>query len=201
MMEIQPGDLDAIKELVNIGVGRAAAMLNEITCSHITLQVPTLQVIGLDELDQIDGLSGQERAATVKIDFMGMFTGTTALIFPKESAAALVTAITGEKEDRLELDAIRAETLTEVGNIFINGVMGSIGNFLGQPLTYAPPVYVEETIAGIARTTRFAPDERVLLANTRFFVENINVEGVIVMILEIGSLDVLLEKLAHYGED
>lgn len=200
-MEIKPGDIDAIKELVNIGVGRAAAMLNEITCSHITLQVPTLQVIGIDELDHIDEISGPERAATVKIDFKGLFTGTTALIFPRESAAALVMAITGEEADQPELDAIRAETLTEVGNIFINGVMGSIGNFLGQHLTYAPPVYVEETIAGIARTTHFAPDERVLLANTRFFVEKSNVEGIIAMILEIGSLDVLLERLAHYGEE
>jgi chemotaxis protein CheC len=200
-MTIDPDDLDAIKELVNIGVGRAAAMLNEITCSHITLQVPTLLVIGIDELDRVEGLSSPERAATVKIDFRGFFTGTTALIFPPESATALVMAITGEEEDLPELDAIRTETLMEVGNIFINGVMGSIGNVLGQQIAYTPPTYVEDTIANIARTTRFDPDERVLLANTRFFVEEINVEGIIAMILEIGSLDVLLSKIATVRGD
>ncbi|WP_067052760.1 chemotaxis protein CheX [Methanofollis ethanolicus] len=200
-MDVDPEDIDAIKELVNIGVGRAAAMLNEITCSHITLQVPTLQVIGLDELDRVDGLSGPQSAATVKIDFRGFFTGTTALIFPPESAAALVMAITGEEEDQPELDALRTETLMEVGNIFINGVMGSIGNVLGQQITYTPPTYVEDTIANIARATRFDPDERVLLANTRFFVEEINVEGVIAMILEIGSLDVLLDRIASVRGD
>ncbi|MDD4255524.1 MAG: chemotaxis protein CheX [Methanofollis sp.] len=200
-MDVDPEDIDAIKELVNIGVGRAAAMLNEITCSHITLQVPTLQVIGIDELDRVDGLSGPQSAATVKIDFRGFFTGTTALIFPPESAAALVTAITGEEEDQPELDALRTETLMEVGNIFINGVMGSIGNVLGQQITYTPPTYVEDTIANIARATRFDPDERVLLANTRFFVEEINVEGVIAMILEIGSLDVLLGRIASVRGD
>ena len=200
-MAIDPEDIDAIKELVNIGVGKAAAMLNEITCSHITLQVPTLQVIGLDELDRVDGLTGPQSAATVKIDFRGFFTGTTALIFPPESATALVMAITGEEEDRPELDALRTETLMEVGNIFINGVMGSIGNVLGQRITYTPPTYVEDTIANIARTTRFDPDERILLANTRFFVEEINVEGVIAMILEIGSLDVLLDRIAAVRGD
>lgn len=196
MKGLSTEDLDAVKELVNIGVGRAAAMLNEITCSHITLHVPTLQVIRLDELDSAGGFSGRTGAATVKIDFRGFFTGTTALIFPPESAAALVMAITGEGEDLPELDAIRIETLMEVGNIFINGVMGSIGNVLGQQITYLPPVYVEDTMANIVRTARFDPDERVLLANTRFYVEDINVEGIIAMILEIGSLDTLLEKIA-----
>jgi len=189
-------DLDAIKELVNIGVGRAAAMLNEITCSHIILHVPTLQVIRLDELDSAGGLPRSEGAATVKIDFRGFFTGTTALIFPPESAAALVMAITGEGEGQPELDAIRIETLMEVGNIFINGVMGSIGNVLDQQITYLPPAYVEDTMGHIAQSARFDPDERVLLANTRFYVEDINVEGIIVMILEIGSLDILLNRIA-----
>ena len=105
-------------------------------------------------------------------------------------------AINGEGRDLPELDAIRIETLMEVGNIFINGVMGSIGNVLGQQITYLPPVYVEDTMANIVRTARFDPDERVLLANTRFYVEDINVEGIIAMILEIGSLDTLLEKIA-----
>ncbi|TAJ45197.1 chemotaxis protein CheC [Methanofollis fontis] len=195
-MSLNNEDLDAIRELVNIGVGRAAAMLNEITCSHIILHVPTLQVIRIDELDAACGLPVEGTAATVKIDFKGFFTGTTALIFPPESAAALVMAITGENGDQPELDAIRIETLTEVGNIFINGVMGSIGNVLGQQITYTPPLYVEDSIAQIVWNARFHADERVLLANTRFFVEDINVEGIIAMILEIGSLETLLEKIA-----
>jgi chemotaxis protein CheC len=189
-------DIDAIKELVNIGVGRAAAMLNEITCSHITLHVPTLQVIRLDALDSVEALPQSEGTATVKIDFRGFFAGTTALIFPPESAAALVMAITGEGEEQPELDAIRIETLMEVGNIFINGVMGSIGNVLGQQITYLPPVYVEDTMANIARSARFNPEEWVLLANTHFYIEEFNVEGIIAMILEIGSLDILLDKIA-----
>ena len=45
MQEVLNGeDADAVKELLNIGIGRSAAMLNTITKSHIALSIPEVRV-------------------------------------------------------------------------------------------------------------------------------------------------------------
>ncbi len=48
-MNITPEQIDTLKELVNIGVGRAANMLNQLVQSRIYLQVPSINVFHLSK--------------------------------------------------------------------------------------------------------------------------------------------------------
>ncbi|MFP5259477.1 MAG: chemotaxis protein CheC, partial [Acidobacteriota bacterium] len=44
-MSLSSLQLDILQELINIGVGRAAGMLNQMVNTHIQLQVPVLRVL------------------------------------------------------------------------------------------------------------------------------------------------------------
>ncbi len=44
-MELTAAQLDALKELINIGIGRAAGMLNDMVNSHVSLQVPQVRIL------------------------------------------------------------------------------------------------------------------------------------------------------------
>jgi len=132
----------------------------------------------------------------VFLDFKGTFSGISAVVFPPDSAAVLVMLLTGEQEKSPELDAMRIEALKEVGNIIINAVMGSIANILTEHLIYSIPTYYEGPFENLARLKRKRlHDECILLARTNFLVEKLNVEGDILLILEIGSLDALVESI------
>ena len=197
MIEIDEQTIDAIREIVNIGVGRAAGQLQDMTGSHIRLRIPSITIVPFNEITASGNtlISGDTLSA-VLLDFKGTFSGISAVVFPPESAAALVMLLTGEHEKSPELDAMRIEALKEVGNIIINAVMGSIANVLSEHLIYSIPTYYEGPIENLARLKRKnVRDECVLLARTNFLVEKLNVEGDILLILEIGSLDALVESI------
>lgn len=200
-MDLSPEDLDALTEIMNIGVGRAASLLNEITASHIRLSVPQVRIININDLGGLNLVPEDEVCTQVKLDFSGPFSGSSVLVFPSGSAAALVMTITGEEPDTPELDSIRAETLKEVGNLFINGVMGSIGNVLRQHISYSLPEYYEDRLEVLKDFIETTENEDVLLTTTNFYVENINVRGIIFMMLEMESLNLLLEKIESISQE
>ncbi|UUX93668.1 chemotaxis protein CheC [Methanoplanus endosymbiosus] len=188
-------DIDAVREILNIGIGRAAGMLNKITKSHITLTVPDVEIISPKEFSERKNAENKDNLATVKLEFRGEFSGTTAVLFPPDSAANLVMAITGEEAGTAELDSIRIETLKEIGNIIINGVMGSVGNIINSPLNYEIPAYNEESINSLIAHSKIMEEDGIIIAMTKFSVADLNVKGTIVMVLETGSMDILLEKI------
>jgi len=105
--------------------------------------------------------------------------------------------MTRDDENAQDLDVIRIETLKEVGNILINAVMGSIANVLEQHLKYSLPNYREIRIATLAQSLKQSADNRVVLANAHFHLEGTMISGNILLLLEIGSMDALLEGIAE----
>lgn len=182
---------DALVELINIGVGRAAGMLNQMTSHQITLRVPSIKLVTLDDLGEAMNGQADELLAAVKMNFSGTFSGTAALLFPTASAVQLVSYLTDEEPGTPDLDALRAVALTEVGNIVVNGVMGSITNMLNEQVKYGLPVYQEGRIAALVSSDTKDVDEWMLLIQTRFSIEDLHVEGDIVLILEVGSLEAI----------
>ncbi|MCP3959473.1 MAG: chemotaxis protein CheC [bacterium] len=185
--------LDALSELMNIGVGRAAGMLNEMLGSPIELVVPSVKICRISQLtSELGHAGGDGTYAFVRLPFRGTIHGTAALVFPPDSAAQLVAALTGEEPGTPDLDTVRAGTLSEVGNIVINGVMGSLGNLLEMPLTYELPTYFEGSPDHLVASRISAPDPTMLLAHTRFAVQDLEIKGTILLVFEVRSFGSLL---------
>lgn len=186
--------LDALQEMINIGVGRSASMLNQMLDVHVQLHVPQVKVLPApvveEELAQQLGL---DPVATVQLGFSGSLSGLAQLVFPTASAAKLVSALSSEATDEPEdLDALRTGTLSEIGNIVLNGVMGMLSNLLHQNFQYSMPSYVEEEIHYLFSIKNVLKDDVVLLAQTRFLIEQLLVTGDIILLFNIGSFDALL---------
>jgi chemotaxis protein CheC len=193
--------LDALAEFVNVGVGRAASALNDLVSSHVELSVPQVQVFTLDELAATLGGMAQERVASVQMAFRGSLDGSAFLIFPQPSALKLVTLLTGDESRPDDLDSIRSGTLTEIGNILINSVVGTLSNVLGRPLHYSLPVYAEEPVAGLLAAERREERPLILLAKTSFVIRQMQIEGNLLLLFELKSFDSLLGAIeAGWGE-
>jgi chemotaxis protein CheC len=187
--------IDALRELINIGVGRGAGVLNTMLSSHIGLQVPFVKLLSHEELKSELESIGSDRLASVNLIFKGLFSGNANLIFPSESALKLVVALTGDRLDAIDLDSIRSGTLSEIGNIVLNSVMGTISNVLKLNLKYSVPSYMEGSVSALFDDLTMNSFPVILLARTRFIVEELNVEGDIVVFFEVGSFDNLLASL------
>ncbi|MEG4861437.1 chemotaxis protein CheC [Microcoleus sp. K1-B6] len=194
-MKLSTRQLDALQELVNIGIGQAAGVLNDMIDSPIRLQIPYLQILTpIDVEEELEQHLNGEQIAAVQLKFTGSFGGIAQLVFPTNSAALLVTMLTGE-EGTHDLDSVKIGTLSEVGNIVINGVMGAISNVLQQRLNYSIPTYSEGTIANLLISGGLATDTVVLLAQTSFMIERLHIEGDIILIFNVNSFDTLLTAI------
>jgi len=196
-VDLTHDQLDALKELINIGVGQAAGMLSEMIDYNIRLQIPEVEILPLLEMqNQQKKRLGSDPLSAVKLPFSGSFAGNAQLIFPTESAAMLVSVLTGEDVESPDLDSLKISTLSEVGNILLNGVMGSISNILEQQLDYAIPCYEEEDIDHILSFKMGYNEAHVLLARTHFDIEELQVKGDIVLFFDVNSFQLLLDAIA-----
>lgn len=184
--------MDALREMVNIGVGRAAGVLNAMLRSHITLHLPIVQVMQRTELQSKIFEMSKGVFSAVRIGFKGPFTGSASLIFPAISAAKLVDLLTQDETASMDMDAIRIGTLTEVGNIVLNGVMGAIGNELQQRMFYSVPIYIEDPMNTLFKEKNPDDTATVIWIQTRFVSQEQQIEGEIVILFGAGAMDLLM---------
>ncbi len=197
-MYITPEQLDALQELLNIGVGRAAGSLNQMLEKPIRLHIPSIQLGKMEELSQEVQSMKDTTLSSVQLPFKGTFSGSSCLLFPTESATALVVALTGEAEDPDTMDSLREATLTEIGNIVLNGVMGSLANVLNHRITYSVPYYQETSIQGLVHPNPSDSCEMILWAQTQFTVKEYNLTGDIMLMFGVPDLGLLVTAVNEY---
>ncbi len=194
-MELTSDQVDILKELINIGIGRAAGMLNTMLRSHVLLRIPFIEALAPSTLREKHQELGKDKLSTVQLAFKGPFSGTASLVFPAESAAKLVSVLTEDELSLSDLDSIRVGTLTEIGNIVLNGVMGVISNEIKQRIHYSVPRYVENPLQTLLTSSGPNADATVIWVQAQFTIEQHQIDGDIILLFEVGSLDVLLAAL------
>ena len=193
-MEITSEHLDALQEMINIGMGKAAGVLNEMVNAHVLLQVPELQVFHPGQLACEMQLGGEDSVSAVRLKFDEPFSGSAVLLFSQESAAKLVELLVGDGTDSFDLDTLRIGTLQEIGNIVLNTVLGTLGDLLGEHLHFLPPEYLEENITTIF-SEYDSQKHKILYIKTFFYVEQHNLEGEIIFIFQVNTFNKLLKGL------
>lgn len=191
---------DVLTELVNIGVGRAAASLSELVGKRIDLNVPRLVICDPETLETYLDANGERLDTVLCQMFRGTVSGRACLAFPKTSSLKL-GQILGDLDslpDELDLDL--TGILTEVANIVLNGVLGSISNMLESTLTYSvPELSINCEISDLLDTAcadSESPPTTIIYADTRFEVAESKINGSLVIVFELGDLESALQTLA-----
>jgi chemotaxis protein CheC len=207
-MTVSNDELDALRELLNIGVGRAAGALHGMIGRPVQLNVPLVTLVAPREVAELIGGAPGQPLTCVRLRFDGGLRGSADLLFPVESSRKLVALLAGGDSADAQLDAQRSSMLTEVGNILLNSLMGAITNFVRERLDYGLPIYVEETAERIASGLLEAQDAAVLLAQAQFFVAGSaeealteRIDGEITLLLGVDSLAHLLHRVQHLDEE
>lgn len=130
--------MDLLSECVNIGLGRAAESLNRMCASHVTLSAPEIRVLSRSNLTAATSDRCPSICEGVFLPFTGAMRGMTALAFAHADAAALVTGLTEAMGISEPSPQMRDDTLREVGNVVLVGVLGAMGTMLGLHVDYQP---------------------------------------------------------------
>ena len=201
--DIQLEDLerDALTELVNIGVSRAAAGLRQMVGRQVLLSVPSVEVVSRAVAAALIRERETGPLVAVRQDFHGAFEGQALLIFPEQNSIELVRSVTEDQLDEGELAAMEDEALSETGNIVLNSCLATMANMLERPLEMSLPQVVRGGDGGFFAFEGEAPAEGVVLfLYINFLVSERDIRGYIAMLMDLPSLAALKRLIAEFIE-
>lgn len=196
---ISPRGLSILQELINIGVGKGAQVLNTLLSHHVVLDVPLVTQTQPGGLLEALGIDETQALSCVQMGYRGPLQGEVQLVFPAEAARQMVNLIIEDGYSPEELDFIRQATLTEVGNIVINAVVGTLSNLFGFHLQYTLPSYRGGTLAAIEAQDALSSMEIILLAKTSFTIEELSITGNMLLFFSLPTFHNLEDALDRYA--
>jgi chemotaxis protein CheC len=128
--------LDALREVANIGAGHAATALSQMTLQTIMISVPRVNIAPLEDIPNQVG-SNEEPVAAVLMKILGDLTGLALLVFP--NATALRVAGLMMQREVTTLDELGQSALREAGNILSAAYLNALSEFMGMILMPSPP--------------------------------------------------------------
>ena len=198
-MKLPAQQREALKELINIAYGRAAASLSTLTREPITLEVPQVDVYFLNEMVEALQQVYQEHVWSVHQIFSGPMKGQAVFVLDKKSATTLASAILRRNESNSDEDAVQ-DALCEAGNIVLQAALGVCGELLHVHVCFAVPGLKTESIAAMLQSAVVEKTELeyALLVQTRFRILSREVTGYMLVILGVNSFNQLLEAVAAW---
>jgi chemotaxis protein CheC len=190
---------DALTELVNIGVSRAAASLRKMVGGEVLLSVPSLEIIGHRKAAALIQEREGDELVAVRQEFGGAFQGRALLIFPRANGMELVRAVLGEELPAAEAAAMEDEALAETGNVILNSCLATMANMLERSLTMSLPEVLRRSGVSLLQNGEPAGEEGlVLFLYINFSVQNRSIRGYIAMVMDLSSLETLKRLVGEF---
>jgi chemotaxis protein CheC len=190
---------DALTELVNIGVSRAAVSLRTMVGQQVLLSVPSLELVDRPTAAVLIREREIENLVVVRQDFTGAFSGQALLIFPETNSLELVRAVTGELVPADEAHGLEDEALAETANVVLTGCLSTLANMLERPFDISIPEVMRGEAAKLFELgPDYGPEAVVLFLYINFAIDDRNIRGYIAMLLDLPSLQSLRSLIRDF---
>jgi chemotaxis protein CheC len=192
--------LDALREVANMGAGHAATALSQMTGGTIMISVPTIQVARLEDLPPELGPAEQPVAGVV-MDMLGDLTGRTLLVFPKATVMRMAEMMLRRPHgSSVALGELERSAIKEAGNILSGAYMNALSDFMGMVLLPSPPTLaVDSSTAVLSRQfLRIGPEaEHVFVVETEFTMQEVGerLRGFFLLLPDPASLQAILRAI------
>jgi len=196
-MEITQFQLDALREIGNIGSAHAATALSTLLHRRIDMSVPKVWTVPFEQVAGIIGQIDMPQAA-IYLKVEGEAPGKAVFFFPVDSAEIMVQALYGSNEPvDLFSDEMAQSALKEVGNILVSSFLIALTQFSGIPFQPSVPALAVDMI-GASLDAIFL--EEGMLEDTVLFIDTQltglpKIEGQFIFLPDDGSLKKLLEAM------
>jgi len=192
--------LDALKEVANIGAGHAATALSQLTNRRIMINVPEIEITRLEDVPRTFG-DPEAVVAAVLMHVLGDLTGRTLLLLPEANARLLCDLLIRRPAGTTEsIGQLEESSLKEAGNILAGAYLNALSDFMGMMLLPSVPSLVVD-LSGAVLTTAFLnfgqDRDFVFCVETNFiFTEaSRNLTGHFLLLPDLASLRAIFEAI------
>jgi chemotaxis protein CheC len=196
---LKPNQLDALREVANIGAGHAATALSQMVGQTIMISVPTITVALLEEVPP-QLAQAEEPVAAVLMHMVGDLTGRTLLVFPKRTALRLAAMLCRRPEPAEDFGEMEQSAIKEAGNILSSAYMNALSDFMGMMLLPSPPSLAIDMSAAVLTTAylQFGTDkDYVFCVESEFLMSESEerLRGFFLLLPDSASLQAILKAI------
>ena len=192
--------LDALREVANIGAGHAATALSQMVGGTIMISVPRINIQRLEDVAPLVG-DPEEPVAAVLLHILGDLSGRTLLVFPKSAALQLAELMLHRPSgSSAELGELEQSAIKEAGNILSSAYMNALSEFMGMLLLPSPPALAIDMSAAVLTTAylQFGTDrDYVFCVESEFMLKDAEqrLRGFFLLLPDPASLQAILRAI------
>ncbi|WP_295404696.1 chemotaxis protein CheX [uncultured Thiocystis sp.] len=197
MFQLNELQYDALRELFNLGVGRAARSLSLMVQDAVELSTPVVTLV--KPADVATTLLGSEfrQLSLVMIDFTGPFDAQAILLFPERNALAIISHMLDPDMSPEELSEFEQEAMCEIGNIILNACISALADEFAVEFQGGLPMHYFSDTDSLPLLD-LGGDRIVLLLQIHLTMRQERIQGHLIFLLSVSSLAILRECVDAY---
>ena len=135
-LELSPLQLDALREVGNVGAGNAATALGQVINKTVSINIPQIKILNIENLEDTEFFKGpQEISIAICSRILGTIRGGALVLFSKKSSLLLSDALMQRKAGSTELlTLVELSALSETAYILCSAYLDSVGMMLNHRL-------------------------------------------------------------------
>lgn len=194
-IELSSLEEDMLKELFNLGVGKAAASLSRMVKQEVVLSVPQVSFQTTDQLLQM--LGDENEIVSISQDIKGPFDARSMLLFHEENSMYVVKQMLGKQVPDEMLAELQEEALTEIGNVVLNACIGAISKSMNERFCVDIPSFIQANPAQIVNGNHLLKNSTILLLEIDMTLKESDVTGYLAFIFGPDALNNLSSSIKN----
>ena len=191
---------DIIREILNIGLARAADSFAVIAQERVLLEVPNIDLLMSDDILR-KVREYQQRHVPIQSDIRGDFNGTTIMFFSGQHIQRLSrVCLRLPAEDSLGLNELQESLLLEISNIITGSMVTQLANILKANIYGAPPLSpgrdLAESLSGLMPEQQMQP--LIFSVITQFSDRDNTVELPLMLFFDRATFEKILDIIRSY---
>lgn len=200
---LSDAELDALREIGNVGTGHAATSLSKLLNKKIGLNIPETKLIPIPQFSKEIG-NPEEIVIAAYLTTEGDISGKTIFIFSKASACKLVDLMMMQEIGTTkDIDDIGVSAFKEMANIVMGSYLDSLSNMFALKIMPGIPysaIDMAQAIMDMLLIELGEVSDKVLFVKTIIDVEGQPIDGMFFLFFDPNSLEIILKKLREkYG--
>lgn len=191
--------LDALKEIGNIGAGHAATALSQMVGRRVDMSVTHVKVLKTDHIAAFLG-GIEQNVAAVHMPVYGEICGVALVFFPLDRVGELCGMLVGKKEeDPLRLSEMGQSAIKEVGSILTGAYLSSLFRLMNLQMIHGVPGLAVDMAQAILDTVLVELEQKeevAIVIETQFLENNKKLTGSFFLLPESGSLRKLFDAFS-----
>lgn len=144
-----PLQMDALREVGNIGAGNSATALSQLLNRKIDMTVPSINIVPFRDI--FSRIGGEDLVVGIVVRVLGDTPGNILFVFDKETALGIIESLIGENTE--QISEMGNSVLCEIGNIISGSYLNAIAKLTNLVIMPSVPAVATDMLGAILSTT------------------------------------------------